>query len=788
MVPYDSVLPSSITGRFTFFCFQFFHSMRHRQPYQTYAYHKSASSRPSRRLNTSIVHDLFKPFLIFFRPRKHVWILLIATLIIFITLRPVLLSFLLPSSSPHALYIAFRNYKPIPISAPSLPSTNYTHELGLLLRSASRLTQNPASSKKFILYRAIGNDLPPRHAKRQTVRNLRFILENEHPKPDLDVRWYLNRVVDHHTLLEIITLLVAHEQLFTIEFFDHSRYADVDFNLNAAPFKGTDVLRSSLFNESLETDFKRLRVWDTILEFKNQFIIRNNIARNSMIELGRTTNATYILPWDGNCFLTDIAWRNISTSITAFIDSGQSNVSTRYFYVPMTRTSDNIVLKKADFSPLEMNEEPQVILHRDAVTRFDETKPYGYRPKVDFLWRLRIPKFQFVDEHGNIMRDTQLHKLAKDIPEYDSVRPVGWTARLYSGNRALDKGNTAILRGRSRADGVELLAAKASLQVAQANAQYSHNTSLFMYNREIVLRRLDEISKSGTDSLTAQRVSKLVRHSYIITSVGDNANLEGSSKLCKITAHDLATVSLAALFSGDKRLLEWAAQRARQLMVEGETRIRVSDLVSPRDLLNICLLLDAVKLLNVAHGLSSLEFDAIQAWALEISLSLDEYSAKWKPVYFSQDVNSVLFEAGAGCVHAFAGNFHLAVRRLGLANGRLLVMAKDDESSFVEREGLHGLEAWVILAQMADRIGLNTWAFRDPNSQEAPLQALTRAILRVDSKIKQADMKQLHCLLRKLVSNNMVTVDSFECPVTETGENLPGDSIFPPFLSLALTE
>ena len=39
---------------------------------------------------------------------------------------------------------------------------------------------------EFILYRAIGNDLPPRHASGQSYTNVKFILENENELPVRD--------------------------------------------------------------------------------------------------------------------------------------------------------------------------------------------------------------------------------------------------------------------------------------------------------------------------------------------------------------------------------------------------------------------------------------------------------------------------------------------------------------------------------------------------------------------------------------------------------------------------
>ena len=47
-----------------------------------------------------------------------------------------------------------------------------------------------------VLYRIIGNDLPPRHQYGQVYTNVKFILENEMDLPGWSKRWVLNRIVN----------------------------------------------------------------------------------------------------------------------------------------------------------------------------------------------------------------------------------------------------------------------------------------------------------------------------------------------------------------------------------------------------------------------------------------------------------------------------------------------------------------------------------------------------------------------------------------------------------------
>src|SRR6218665_1842667 len=51
-------------------------------------------------------------------------------------------------------------------------------------------------AETFVLYRIVGNDLPPRHREGQALANLRFILDHEPELPGCEKRWVLNRIVD----------------------------------------------------------------------------------------------------------------------------------------------------------------------------------------------------------------------------------------------------------------------------------------------------------------------------------------------------------------------------------------------------------------------------------------------------------------------------------------------------------------------------------------------------------------------------------------------------------------
>src|SRR5690606_34893886 len=93
--------------------------------------------------------------------------------------------------------------------------------------------------------------------------------------------------------------------------------------------------------------------------------------------------AKWVLPWDGNCFVTASAWSEIATGVSAA-------PAYPFFIVPMARIAEYSPLLEPDFRPTAVDE-PQIIFRRDVESEFDPEYFYGRRPKVELLWRLGIP-------------------------------------------------------------------------------------------------------------------------------------------------------------------------------------------------------------------------------------------------------------------------------------------------------------------------------------------------------------------------------------------------------------
>lgn len=283
--------------------------------------------------------------------------------------------------------------------------------------SRSALKSSPDT---FALYRILGNDLPPRHKQGQTRENLKFMLEHEPEFPGCAKIWVLNRIVDRDEKDKIISLLKKKNSEYIDIPFDADEYRRIGVNEQGLPPAGYLERRPG-------DEWLRLTVESQKLKNKNLYLMNNNGARNLALRHGRD-RAKWIMPWDGNCFLTMDAWKEIQRSV-----AGSPWV--RYFMVPMARTGSNENLLGPGFRP-RAEEEPQIIFRSDALEEFDEDLPYGSMPKVELLRRLRVP--------GKWDAWPRVHPWEKKqgrgrSPERFQFSWCGWVARLDSGNEQAER-------------------------------------------------------------------------------------------------------------------------------------------------------------------------------------------------------------------------------------------------------------------------------------------------------------------------------------------------------------
>lgn len=590
----------------------------------------------------------------------------------------------------------------------------YRRISAIIKKAQSRgLIGNFPTDKRFLLYRAIGNDLPPRHGVGQVYTNVRFILDHERRYPDLDRRWYINRIVNESELARILDLLVSKNETFVLDSFDTSTYSSVDFNFDV--FEHPDILRSRTFSKRSSNTIRRL-VTDVIFKAKNQYIVHNNQARNAMLDLGVEAGATYILPWDGNCFLSLTAWHNITTAIettfqSAVLLNSSAGISTipsvapvslRYFYTPMQRMTDsNDFLLNPSYVPTAATEEPQLIFHRDALERFDESLSYGCGPKVELLYRLRIPGIWTSKAHDpNSCFGTANRTFSTDIPGTDSILPAGWTARLFSGVGHLEKKGAN--RGHYRSSGVERISALATLSVARHGRGFSPKAPLFYSVSSLQTFASNFNYYIHNDSSVPSLVSSLLNDSK--NELATNLSRRSFTS----AAQDAATHALAAIVASRTISLH----RSRQLVLACIARDKIPDVRSSG---SVCSLLDTARLLRLSGGFSFNDHKITRMWAYR-HLRVLERTKSFSKAYFSTNADGVHYELMTACLAAYHGDFARVVRATGLAKSRLRVQVSGRslwQNGF--EEAVHGLVAWATLAKVAEQIGEDIWSFGTEN-------------------------------------------------------------------------
>ena len=303
--------------------------------------------------------------------------------------------------------------------------------------AASGLADEPDT---FVLYRIIGNDLYPRHERGQSERNVRFILEHEPRLADCERRWVINRIIDPADEAAVIALLDAAGEPYLRIGFDWDAYAAADWDLAALP--GPELLVEGALDTMSER--LRLRAETALRRVKTNYAMHNNGARNAALEDGRG-RAKWVLPWDGNCFVTTEAWDEIRAAV-------REQPYLKYWQVPMARLTDNALLFDPSFQPLAADE-PQVMFRRDAAERFDERFPYGRRPKVEFFWRMGVPGSW--DLSRDDVWDLPRPRLS---PEAGEIGRAGWVARLSSGMAELESDSKLSQTGREAARNAAIVA------------------------------------------------------------------------------------------------------------------------------------------------------------------------------------------------------------------------------------------------------------------------------------------------------------------------------------------
>jgi hypothetical protein len=508
----------------------------------------------------------------------------------------------------------------------------------------------------FVLYRIIGNDLPPRHRSGQTLENLRFILTHEPALPGCQKRWVVNRIADSVVEKQVVSLLEEHGMPYLHIPFDMDEYRRVGWRFGGFPVPGFTYRRE--FDEY--SPMQQQWALDHLYHDKNLYVMNNNGARNAALQEGRTL-AKWVLPWDGNCFLTREAWDELVAAVTA-------KPYLKYFTVPMARIIDNEVLLRPD-PKVEPSEEPQLLFRRDAREQFDPDARYGRCPKVELFWRLGI-----VGPWDRWCRGPWDPVRARLSTEAGQVGEAGWVARLYSGEKQLERDIEG--RGWRRSEAVRTYIDRIDERLAARTFDAAAPVTL----DPAILDRQREAWRSGEPG-PSRLVGQLI---------------EAAER-----TDDVTVAALAFLVTREARLSLAAADLLRTRYGAGRLSPRAAHARTLHHLL------DAVRLLEREEAFAPAEAERLRAWLAEHRSWLQDSDAR-----AALDHRGTWYDVEVAAIDAYLGDLPGLLATLRRVHERV---GQQFDVDGVQREEVspdgcvHNLHGWVTLAGFAARVGQDLW-------------------------------------------------------------------------------
>ena len=495
---------------------------------------------------------------------------------------------------------------------------------------------------------------------------------------------------------------------------------------------------------------------------KNAYVMNNNGARNAALADGRGV-AKWILPWDGNCYVSKKAWQAIRDGILAEPDL-------RYFVVPMARMTEEMHLHGDDLRGRAV-EEPQIIFRNDAEEAFDERFVYGRRSKVEMLIRLGVPggwdNWAYLPwDPGSACRESDVER----------VSSVGWIIRLESGARHLEfSGDRALhLRGDARRDAVIAMLNKLD---RKSVSRHLNASQLTFYDEAA----LDAVASKKATHLLAGQLRRdaevaLARGPYSVVEKTtlppsgdphdywypspywwpdpesadglpfvrrDGQRIPGTELYAphserfdqarlQLLFDDTTVLALAWRIHADDRYAEHSARLIRHWFIEPDTRMNPNlrfahvrlghhenegEDFGILDFRNVYYFLDAVRLIVRSGALSEIEVSALRMW-MRSYLDWLEHSRQGRSQARNPSYQGTLYDLQTAAIGMFLENAGTIVKSCRQARERVHLQFDTSGAQPPEHDlekTLHdycfNLQGWTSLARIAAFCGDDLWSF-----------------------------------------------------------------------------
>jgi glycosyltransferase involved in cell wall biosynthesis len=619
----------------------------------------------------------------------------------------------------------------------------------------------------FVLYRVIGNDLYPRHRTGQSRENLQFILSKEPKLADCEKRFIVNRIIDPAEESAIVRLLNQSNARYIVIPFDAEEYRQIGFDFSR--FEESGFLSKAHLEKFDEVKQGRLQL--ALYRLKNNYVMNNNGARNMALREGRE-RAKWILPFDGNCFITEVAWNSIRRDIT-------TSPHLKYFVVPMTRVTYNQLLLEPSFKP-DTSDEPQIVFRKDALEDFDEAYCYGRRPKVELFWRLGVAgKWDaYKDDSWDLVRNPS-------APEARQFGVAGWVARLFSGMGQLETQDTIGADNRYLARAEAILTTLRKLDASLAGAEAQKLASVCEHTisnqNKTTVNVVKQMAKAADKALHRGPYSVIDKTSrapsgdpqdywhpapywwpdpkkpdglpYVRRDgerVPGTRMYEPDSEKYDRTRlqcvfDDTLVLALAGHMTGNRAYSCHASAIIRRFFLDPETRmnphlkygqVRIghnknqgasTGLIETKDLY---FYVDAARLLQHDKVLTEVDIEGFKVWLaqyLKWLLISPQGTAERRAV----NNHGTCYDLQVGAIAAFLGDTKILYETLARATSRIEEQfdARGSQIDELKRTNTahyccFNFQSWINLARLAGRWGVDLWAYEGPRGHSLKQGAL----------------------------------------------------------------
>lgn len=210
---------------------------------------------------------------------------------------------------------------------------------------------------KIVIYRLIGNDMPPLQQQGQLRWNTKFTIDNENIFHGVTKRWVLNRI------------------------YNDTDYTGIYGDLMKAGVNRRDII-SNCFDLEIYKSYKNI-------EDKTFYLTAQNDGRNIAVLDGRNSGFEWSLVLDGNTFITHDSWMIIEKALKVASDKGMQYMKIPYHKINSEQsvswlnkgTTLNSLLSHAPAKG-----ESQIAFHKSSNEMFllddkqeNETNPVKYR-------------------------------------------------------------------------------------------------------------------------------------------------------------------------------------------------------------------------------------------------------------------------------------------------------------------------------------------------------------------------------------------------------------------------